>query len=189
MTDPIPPTVLAVRQKELADLLGRYPDWNVTKIITEMDISRGWFYQIRDRLVDLGVLFPITTVSTDESTRTLAYPMDSSTSPERAPVRHTWWDDVEGQWAVQGLMLDRWDRRPWPQHLPNSRVVVARFVPSDDQRKTGEWAWTAPRRQRWTLDQTQRRFLPGQLTRAQLERLTKEVAWALSVDAVIPPEQ
>jgi hypothetical protein len=173
------------RQMELMQLLCVVPELSMAEIQTRMGISRTWLYQIRDALIKKGVLYPgersgIGTPFNYAHT----HPPQSTSLPHHAPVRHVWWSDFEGAWAVQAAVLDRWDHRGWPDALPDEAAVVVRSVPRGEP---AFWSWAAHRRERVTTDRVGRHFMPGRLTSAQLSRITVAVGWALRTDAVVPP--
>ena len=183
------PVNLAPRQAELLDLLANHPELSPTEIMAQMGISKAWMYQLRDRLTALGVFYPVTDQSTlANATRSLVHPQDTMASPHHAAVRHSSWDDDVGLWGIQGALLNRWDRRGWPDVLPNERVIVVRLLPWKSNSEELWWSWVASRRQRWTLKNTWDRVMFPALSRSHLVKLTCEIAWALEVDAVIPPE-
>lgn len=180
------------RQMELVQLLCVYPELSMAEIQTRMGISRTWLYQIRDALIKKGILHPgeRSAIGTPFS-YVHTHPPQSTAIPHHAPVRHVWWSDFEGAWAVQAAVLDRWDHRSWPDALPDEAAVVVRLAPRDANPPVVQeqflWSWTAHRRERVTTDRVARHFMPGRLTSAQLGSVTTAVGWALRTDAVVPP--
>lgn len=180
---------LAPRQAELLNLLAHHPDLTPGDIMARMGISKAWMYQLRDRLTELGVFYPVSETSPlADATRVLVHPQDTMASPHHAAVRHSDWTDGAAEWGVQGALLNRWDRRGWPDVLPDQRSITVRaynVLLTDTEQY---FCWVASRRQRWTLQNTID-HIPWQLPRPTLAKLTCEIAWALAVDAVIPPEE
>lgn len=181
---------LARRQKELTELLCRRPELTMADISVRMGISRQWLYELRERLVEKGVLAPEESTLPEFFNRRCSHPPQSTRAPHHAPVRHVWWEQDSGQWAVQSALLDRWDRREWPESLPDECVVVARLVVPTLGAESGAlyWSWTASRRTRWTTADTRAAMAPETLTSALATQLTRAIAWVLTTDAVTPPE-
>lgn len=172
------------RQRELVQLLCVYPELSMAEIQSRMGISRTWLYQIREVLIKKGILHPGERSGIGAPFSYVhTHPPQSTAIPHHAPVRHVWWSDAEGAWAVQAAVLDRWDHRWWPAALPDEAAVVVRQTAE----RVCTWVWTASRRGRVTTDLVARHFMPGRLTSAQLGRVTVAVAWALRTDAVVPP--
>lgn len=183
------PVNLSARGKELTELLLTNPDITMVEAQRLMGIThKSWFYKIRDSLVNAGVLHPAEDAHLPEPfTTRMAHPQQSTRRPSHAPVRHVWWSDTYGHWAVQGALLDRWDLRSWPEALPDEVAVVLRYVNNYAPERPWQKAWTANRRQRWTIERTDVRTGPPSLSPDQLKTITLAVAWVLDTDAVIPP--
>jgi hypothetical protein len=193
---------LAARQQELTTILSERPEMSMVEIQKIMGISRSWLYQLRDWLVELGILYPAEDLRNPvlwpeyPAGRDIRYahPVESMATPHHGAIRHSWWTDASGDWAVQSALLDRWDRRSYPDALPDERVIVVRlagreYTPREDELPPAAhyWSWVTNRRWRCTAAKVNRQFFPGQLTAPQLDRLTREVAWSLDTDAVVPP--
>lgn len=189
MNAPLASANLAARQKELTALLCVRPELVMNDICARMGISRQWLYELRERLIDKGVLAPEEAALPEVFEARCSHPAQSTRAPHHAPVRHVWWTQDEGQWAVQSALLDRWDHREWPS-LPDECVIIARLVVPSLGVDAGAlyWSWTASRRTRWTTADTRAAMAPEALSTELAARLTRAIAWVLTTDAVIPPD-